>query len=97
MLSDAVSSEACFAPVLLGQDLSVILGGFLLNWSTIVADAVTSFRQMYPCLDKAGHPTSWWNLSLRESSGLLKWKPGQELSSWIITAINLQGNPLGGG
>ena len=70
--SDAMSSETRFAPVLLGRDWSVIVGNFLLNWLTIVADAVTSFRQMYPYLDKSGHPTSWWNFSLGESSGLLK-------------------------
>ena len=45
-LSYAVSSEARFVPVLLGQDWLVILEDFLLKWSTIVANAVTSFRKM---------------------------------------------------
>ena len=61
-LSDAVSYEACFAPVLLRQDWLVILGNFLLKCSTIVSDSVTSFWQMYLCLAKDGYPTSWWNL-----------------------------------
>ena len=45
-LSDAVSLEAHFALVLLGQDWLVILGNFLVNWSTIVADDVTYLRKM---------------------------------------------------
>ena len=28
---------------------------------------------------------------------MLKWKPGQDLSLHIISAIHFQGNPLGGG
>ena len=46
ILSDAVFSEVSFDPVLLGRDWSAILGNLLLKWSTIVANAVTSFRQM---------------------------------------------------
>ena len=44
--SEAVSSETRFATGLLGQDWSVILGNFLLNWSMVVADAMTSFQKM---------------------------------------------------
>ena len=45
-LSYAVSSEARFAPVLMGKYWSVIMGYFLLKWSTIVADDVTSSRKI---------------------------------------------------
>ena len=45
-LSNAGSYDTCFAPGLLGRDWSVILANLLLNWSTMVADVFTSFRQM---------------------------------------------------
>ena len=44
--SEALSSETLFATGLLGRDWLVVLGNFLLNWSMIVADAVTSLCQM---------------------------------------------------
>ena len=40
------SSEALLAPSLVGRDWSGSLGDSLLKFSTIVADAVTSFRHM---------------------------------------------------
>ena len=69
----------------------------MLDLSTTFVDAVISFRHRYPCLDSAGNPTSWWNLSCGESLGWLKWHPGQDFSYRIIAAMHFQGTPLGGG
>ena len=43
---DPVSSGACISPGLVGKGWYGVLGDFLLNLSTIVANAVTSFRKM---------------------------------------------------
>ena len=94
-VSDPVSSEARLASVWRGW--YGVLGGFLLDFLTIVANAVTSFRQMWPCFSKAGHPTSWWNLRRGGSSGLLKWQPGHDVSERTIAVMRFQGTPLGGG
>ena len=42
------SSQDCLQSGLVGQGWSGALGDFLLNLSKIVADAVTSFRNMQP-------------------------------------------------
>ena len=43
---EALSSETSFATGLLMRYSSVILGNLMLKWSTVVADAVRSFRNM---------------------------------------------------
>ena len=63
------SSDIRLVTGLLIRSWSVIRENFMLNRSTILADDVTSLRQMYPCLANAGHPTSWWNYSFGGSSG----------------------------
>ena len=66
---DEESSNTRLAAGLLTRPWSVIRGNLVLDRSIILANAVTSFRHMYPCLAKDGHPTSWWNFSFGESSG----------------------------
>ena len=44
--AEALSSETLFATNFLVQDWSFILDNLVLNWSTIVPDAVISFRHM---------------------------------------------------
>ena len=46
MWLESLSSESRFSTGFLVQDWSVILGNLVLNWSTIVAYAVISFRHM---------------------------------------------------
>ena len=48
MWLEALSYETLFSTVLLVRDWLFILGNLVLNWSTVVADAVTSFHCMYP-------------------------------------------------
>ena len=69
----------------------------MLNRSAILAGAVTSFRHMYTCLANSGHPIYWWIFSFRDLYGQLKWRPVQDLSYCIMTAVNFQGTPLTGG
>ena len=45
-VSDTVSSEARLSPGMVGRGWSSVLGNFLPNLSTIVANAGMSFRQM---------------------------------------------------
>ena len=63
------SSDTCLATGLLTRAWYVIRWNLVLNRSTILSEAVTSFQQMYPCLANAGHPNYWWNFGFRESSG----------------------------
>ena len=61
--SDEESSGTCLEVGLLNQAWYVFRGNLVLNLSTILANAVTSFRHMYLCLANSRNPTSWRKLS----------------------------------